>query len=203
MNFIINRLLIHAILEEFAKNGIEELKNSLEKLFNQLMLSERDECIGAAPYKRTPERRTHSNGFKNKKLLTRTGELNRKIPLLRNCDFYPSCLEKGEKVEQALKVALTEAYVQGVSRRRMKKLTEELCGKEISSTQVSRFAEVLDEEVIKLSHYRYLYIQSASPLFHSLFPFTLASLLGHFLHKNETRDRLYGTLNKLLYTFIC
>jgi transposase-like protein len=160
-----NTPIIHEILEEFAKNGIEELKNSLEKLFNQLMLSEREEFIGAAPYERTPERRTHSNGFKNKKLLTRTGELNLKIPQVRNCDFYPSCLEKGEKVEQALKVALAEAYVQGVSTRRMKKLTEELCGKEISSTQVSRFAEVLDEEVIKfknrlLSNYRYLYLDA-------------------------------------------
>lgn len=77
--------------------------------------------------------------------------------------FYPSCLEKGERVEQALKTALAEAYVQSVSTRRMKALTEELCGKEIS--EVSRFASILDEGVKKfregpLGHYRYLYLDA-------------------------------------------
>ncbi len=129
------------------------------------MLAEREDFIGAAPYERTPERKTHSNGFKNKKLLTRTGELNLKVPQVREGDFYPSCLEKGEKVEQALKVALAEAYVQGVSTRKMKELTEDLCGKEISSTQVSRFAKVLDEEVTQftnrlLGSYQYLYLDA-------------------------------------------
>jgi putative transposase len=160
-----NIAMIHAVLEEFSKEGITELKNSLEKLFNQLMLSEREDFIGAAPYERTPERKAYSNGFKNKKLLTRTGELNLQVPQVRDEEFYPSCLEKGEKVEQALKVALAEAYVQGVSTRKMKELTEELCGKEISSTQVSRFARVLDEEVVKfknrpLGNCRYLYLDA-------------------------------------------
>lgn len=160
-----NKAVIHEILEEFSKNGIEELKNSLERLLNQLMLAEREDFIGAAPYERTPERKTYSNGFKNKKLLTRSGELNLLVPQVREGDFYPSCLEKGEKVEQALKVALAEAYVQGVSTRKMKELTEELCGKEISSTQVSRFAAVLDEEVGKfanrpLDNYQYLYLDA-------------------------------------------
>lgn len=160
-----NTGMIHEILEDFAKTGINELKNSLEKLFNQLMLAEREEYIGASPYERTPDRKAYSNGFKNKKLLTRSGELHLQVPQVREGDFYPSCLEKGEKVEQALKVALAEAYVQGVSTRRMKELTEELCGKEISSSQVSRFAKVLDEEVSKfkerpLGSYCYLFLDA-------------------------------------------
>lgn len=160
-----NKALISEILEEFANNGISQLKETLERLFNQLMLAEREEVIGAAPYERTPERKGYSNGFKEKRLLTRSGELELLVPQTRGTDFYPSCLEKGEKVEQALKVALAEAYVQGVSTRRMKALTEELCGKEISSAQVSRFAEVLDEEVKKfkerpLGSYRYLYLDA-------------------------------------------
>lgn len=160
-----NKAMIQEILEDFAITGVTELKNSLEKLFNQLMLAEREDHIGAGPYERTPERKTHANGFKDKKLLTRTGELNLRVPQVREGDFYPSCLEKGEKVEQALKVALAEAYVQGVSTRRMRDLTEELCGKEISSSQVSRFARILDEEVIKfkerpLGSYCYLYLDA-------------------------------------------
>lgn len=160
-----NQALIHEILEDFAKRGISELKSSLERLFNQLMVAEREDYIGAGPYERTPERKDHSNGFKNKNLLTRSGELNLRVPQVREGDFYPSCLEQGERVEQALKLALAEAYLQGVSTRKMKEVTEELCGKEVSSTQVSRFARVFDEEVEKfknrpLGSYRYLYLDA-------------------------------------------
>ena len=160
-----NYTLIQEVLEQFATNGIDQLKSSLERLFNQLMLAEREEVVGASRYERTPERKGYCNGFKNKKLLTRSGELALQVPQVRDLDFYPSCLEKGEKVEQALKLALAEAYIQGVATRRMKALTEELCGKEISSTQVSRFAEVLDAEVQKfkerpLGACKYVYLDA-------------------------------------------
>lgn len=160
-----NKAMIHEVLEDFAKTGINQLKNSLERLFDQLMIAEREDYIGAGPYERTPDRKDYSNGFKNKTLLTRSGKLNLKIPQVREGDFYPSCLERGEKVEQALKLALAEAYVQGVSTRRMKEVTEELCGTKLSSTQVSRFAQVLDEEVRKfkerpLGNYRYFYLDA-------------------------------------------
>ena len=129
------------------------------------MLAEREDFVGAGRYERTSERKGHCNGFKNKNFLTRLGELQLQVPQVRNGDFYPTCLDKGEKVEQALKVALAEAYVQGVSTRRMKKVTEELCGKEIASTQVSRLAKVLDEEVEKfkkraLGCYVYLFLDA-------------------------------------------
>lgn len=160
-----NKYVIQEILEEFARTGIGQLKESLENLFNQLMIAERENFVGASPYERTPARHGHCNGFKEKKLLTRTGELALKIPQVRGEQFYPSCLEKGEKVEQALKQVLAEAYVQGVSTRKMKQITEELCGKEISSTQVSRFGAVLDEEVKKfkersLGSYTYLFLDA-------------------------------------------
>ena len=160
-----NKALVDEILEDFATNGINQLKESLERLFNELMIAEREDYIKAGPYERTPDRQGHSNGFKNKKLLSRTGQLELKVPQVRNGDFYPSCLEKGQRVEQALKLALAEAYVQGVSTRKMKEITEELCGVEISSTQVSRFSKVFDEEVQKfkkrpLGKYCYLYLDA-------------------------------------------
>jgi transposase-like protein len=160
-----NASLIDEVLNDFASRGMNELKDSLERLINQLMFAEREDAVGAAHYERTSERKGYCNGFKEKKLLTRSGELNLQVPQVRSMEFYPSCLEKGEKVEQALKLALAEAYVQGVSTRKMKAVTEELCGKEISSTQVSRFSAVLDEEVQKfkarpLGSYKYLYFDA-------------------------------------------
>lgn len=160
-----NQYMIQEVLEEFATHGISELKKSLERLFNQLMLAERESFVEAGPHERTEQRKGYCNGFKNKKLLTRSGELKLNIPQVREGGFYPSCLNKGEKVEQALKLALAEAYVQGVSTRKMKLLTEELCGKELSSTQVSRFAKLLDDEVEKfkrrpLGEYEYVYLDA-------------------------------------------
>lgn len=89
------------------------------------MLAEREDFVGAGLHERSDERKAQCNGFKNKKLLTRSGELKLSVPQVRQGGFYPSCLEKGERVEQALKLALAEAYVQGVSTRKMKALTEE------------------------------------------------------------------------------
>ena len=160
-----NRHMIEEVLEQFATQGINQLKESLEQLFNQLMLAEREDFVGAGPHERSDDRRGYCNGFKDKKLLTRSGELELKIPQVREGGFYPSCLAKGEKVEQALKLALAEAYVQGVSTRRMKAVTEELCGKELSSTQISRFSEALDVEVTKfksrpLGSYKYLFLDA-------------------------------------------
>ena len=160
-----NLAMIHETLEKLAHDGIADLKASLERLFNQLMLAEREDYIQAAPYERTDRRIDHCNGFKDKKLLTRGGELHLRVPQTRSSDFYPSCLNRGEKTEQALKVTLAEAYVQGVSTRKMKTLTEQLCGKEISSSQVSRFAATLDEEVKQfktrsLGSYCYLFLDA-------------------------------------------
>lgn len=68
-----NRHLIHEVLEDFAKAGMRQLNESLERLFNELMLAEREDFVKAAPYERTGDRRDYCNGFKNKKLLTRSG----------------------------------------------------------------------------------------------------------------------------------
>ena len=65
-----NKAMIHEILEGFAQTGIKELKDSLERLFNQLMIAEREDYIGVGPYERSPDRKYHSNGFKDKTLVT-------------------------------------------------------------------------------------------------------------------------------------
>ena len=79
--------------------------------------------------------------------MSRLGKLHLQVPQTRGVEFYPAALERGERSERALKLALAEMYVQGVSTRKVAEITRELCGCEVSSTQVSRAAEALDAEL--------------------------------------------------------
>ena len=115
---------------------------------NEAMKLERSAYLNAAPYERTDERRTHANGFKPKTVQSRVGELNLRVPQTRDSQFYPSALERGERSERALKLAIAEMYVQGVSTRKVAAITAELCGLDVTSTQVSRAAALLDEELM-------------------------------------------------------
>lgn len=130
-----------------ADNGFEGMADAIQILFNEAMKIERTQYIGAEPYQRTDQRRSYANGFKPKTVNSRMGKLELKVPQTRDGDFYPSALERGERSERALKLAVAEMYVQGVSTRKVAKITSELCGLEVSSTQVSRAAKLLDEEL--------------------------------------------------------
>jgi len=91
-------------------------------------------------------RRGYANGFKPKGLKTRVGMLNLKIPPVRKSVFYPSCLENEIRSERALGLSMAAMYVQGVSKRKVSRIVEELCGFEISSSDVNRASKLLDEE---------------------------------------------------------
>ena len=135
------------ILEELIEEGTEAFRGILEKLFNVAMQLERSEFLGAEAYERTASRRGYRNGFKGKRIQTRVGELHLEIPQVRGLRFYPKSLERGCRSEKALKLAIAEMYVMGVSTRKVTEITEQLCGLEISATQVSRVAGMLDEEL--------------------------------------------------------
>lgn len=130
-----------------ADNGFEGMANAMQILFNEAMRLERTEHMGAEPYERTDQRRGYANGFKAKTVNSRLGKLQLKVPQTRDGHFYPSALERGERSERALKLAIAEMYVQGVSTRKVAKITSELCGLDVTSTQVSRAAKLLDEEL--------------------------------------------------------
>ncbi|WP_226661131.1 IS256 family transposase [Microbulbifer aggregans] len=154
-----------AMAEILSEQGFDGLASALEVLLNELMLIEREQYLGAAAYERSEGRRGHANGFKPKRMRTRVGELELQVPQTRDSQFYPSVLEKGMRCERALRLALAEAYVQGVSTRKMAKVTEELCGLSLSSTQVSRAAKLLDKELEnwrsrELGSYPYLYLDA-------------------------------------------
>lgn len=137
--------VLEPILELLSEEGFDGLGAALEQLLNELMKMERSAHLRARPYERTGERRGYANGFKPKRVRTRMGELALAVPQTRETDFYPSCLERGLKSERALRLALAEAYVQGVSTRKMAQLSEQLCGVKVSSSEVSRAATALDE----------------------------------------------------------
>ena len=153
------------ILEELMEEGAEAFRSVLEKLLNLAIELERGEFLGADPYERTTRRRDHANGFKDKTVATRVGRLKLKIPQVRHLSFYPKSLERGCRSEKALKLAIAEMYVKGVSMRKVSQITEQLCGTAISATQVSRIAKLLDEELKQfrereLGEYRVVYLDA-------------------------------------------
>ena len=116
------------VIDQLIHGGFEALPDAIRILINAAMLVERQRFIGAGPYQRTDQRTAHANGFKPKTVQTRMGELTLAVPQVREGGFYPSSLEKGVRSERALKLALAEMYVQGVSTRKVAAITEQLCG---------------------------------------------------------------------------
>ena len=135
----------YTFAEELVEKGLDGLPEMMRILINQAMQAERSKFLQADEYERTEERKGHANGFKPKTLKTRIGEITFAVPQVREGGFYPSALEKGLRSERALTITLAEMYVQGVSTRKVKAITEQLCGVEISAMQVSRATAQLDE----------------------------------------------------------
>jgi putative transposase len=134
-------------VELIAERGLEGLPEALTMLIDTAMRLERERHLGVESYERSEQRRGYANGYKPKTVKTRVGELTLAVPQVREGGFYPQSLEKGLRSERALKLALAEMYVSGVSTRKVARITEQLCGFEVSSTQVSRCAAMLDEEL--------------------------------------------------------
>jgi len=135
-------------LEDLLSSGSENLLAEILQLgLQQLMELERDHHIGADHYERSTRRRTSRNGYKPRRLYKRVGTLHLRVPQTRDGEFYPSILQRYQRSEKALVAALAEAYVQGVSTRKMAKVTEQLLGKEFSATTISRFSQQLDTEL--------------------------------------------------------
>lgn len=140
--------LLNTVLQLLSDEGTAGLAEGVRLLVNEAMAQERARALQAQPYERTEHRQGHANGFKPKTLATRLGPIQFSVPQVRgDLDFYPSALEKGIRSEQALKLALAEMYVQGVSTRKVSAIVEQLCGHSVSSTQVSQCAAKLDAEL--------------------------------------------------------
>ena len=120
--------VLSQLYEVLVDAGFDGLGEALTVLLNEVMRLERSQHLQAQPYERSVQRRGYANGYKPKRVRTRVGELTLAVPQVREGDFYPGSLEKGLRSERALKVALAEMYVQGVSTRKLQRITEEMCG---------------------------------------------------------------------------
>lgn len=191
------------ILEHLISSGANNLKPVIEALLNEAMKMEREQALKAAPYERNHERTGYANGFKEREFGSRLGSLRVQIPQVRGLSFYPKSLEKGERSEKAIKLAVAEMYVQGVSTRKVAAITEELCGFEISSTQVSRCAKLLDEELQKFRErpltgkYAYVYFDAIyEKVRHDHTVISMATLIAIGVNEDGAREVL-GVSSKL------
>lgn len=140
--------LLNTVLQLLTEQGHSGFAEGIRLLVNEAMRQERSHVLQAQPYQRTDSRQGYANGFKDKTLNSRLGPISFDIPQVRGgVDFYPRALEKGRRSEQALKLALAEMYVQGVSTRKVSAIVEQLCGTSVSSTQVSQCAAKLDAQL--------------------------------------------------------
>jgi transposase-like protein len=157
---------LDAVMELLIENGFEVFADVLRILLNEAMKIERDNALGAALYERTDNRKGYANGYKPKTVDTRVGKMTVDVPQVRgDVDFYPSSLERGCRSERALKLAIAEMYVKGISTRRVTDVLEKMCGLDISSSQVSRASQALDEQLGKwrnrlLGEYPYLMLDA-------------------------------------------
>jgi putative transposase len=144
-NITITEELLHGL---FLSNGRDEaFSKLLEEIFNQVLLSQSTEQIGAQPYERTEGRTAYRNGFRDRQLTTRVGALTLRVPRHRNGQFSTELFARYQRSEQALVLAMMEMVINGVSTRKVEQITEELCGKKFSKSTVSALCKNLDPMV--------------------------------------------------------
>jgi transposase-like protein len=134
------------VLRKGEKPGGDVLVEGLRWLLQELMDVEVSAQIGAGRYERSSERTTQRNGYRSRPWDTRLGTLELAIPKLRQGSYFPSWLEPRRRAEQALVAVVAEAYVQGVSTRKVEALVQSLGIAGLSKSEVSRLCSVLDEQ---------------------------------------------------------
>ena len=137
------------VIQARSGSGNDPLRAILQHTIQQVLEEELTAFLNAEPYRRTEERRGYRNGYKPRVFKTRVGRLELMVPKDREGRFQTELFEKYQRSEKALVLAIAGMYVQGVSTRKVKKVTEDLCGLEISKSQVSALAKGLDAEISK------------------------------------------------------
>ncbi|HEY8803379.1 MAG TPA: IS256 family transposase [Candidatus Dormibacteraeota bacterium] len=139
-----------ALAEVLRKAGVEQadfLREGVRVLAEELMEMELAEHVGAERHERTAERSGYRNGYRERTWDTRVGTIELQVPRVRDGSFFPSLLEPRRRAERALVAVVQEAYIQGVSTRRVDDLVQALGMQGISKSQVSRMCAELDHEV--------------------------------------------------------
>jgi putative transposase len=127
------------------------LRTLVQQVVQQVLEVEMEETLGAAKGQRTETRVGYRSGYYPRSLVTRVGNIELRVPQDRQGQFRTEVFERYQRSEKALVGALTQMYVQGVSTRKVKAITEELCGHEFSASTISRLNQSLDEELEKFA----------------------------------------------------
>lgn len=133
--------------KELMSEQEDFLRPLIREILQEVLETEMEETVGAEKGERTPNRRGYRSGYYGRTLVTRVGKLELRVPQDRQGHFRTEVFERYQRSEKALVGAMTEMYVQGVSTRKVKAITEELCGHEVSASTISRLNVKLDEEL--------------------------------------------------------
>jgi putative transposase len=162
-----HRRLDAELVQEVLLDNPGFLREIVERVVQQLLEAEMTEHIGAASYERTENRTGQRNGYKPRTLRTRVGTLNLLVPQDREGTFSTRLFSRYQRNEKALVLALMQMYVEGVSTRKVKEVTEELCGTSFSKSLVSKLAGDLDAELeawrnrrLEARAYPYLFVDA-------------------------------------------
>lgn len=157
-------------LDNILREGSSDfLRKSLEKLYNMLMSLEVESKTGASRYERSPERKTSRNGNRSRPLETTVGVIDLAIPKLRKGSYMPSFIEARRMTDKALISVIQEAYINGVSTRKVDNLVESM-GLHIDKSKVSRLCKEIDDIVSEFRNrslsdkeYPYLWLDATFP----------------------------------------
>jgi transposase-like protein len=138
-------------LKEVVGEQEDLLRELVQQVVQHVLELEMEESLGAERSERTPGRLGYCSGYYSRGLTTRVGKLELRVPQDRQGRFRTEVFERYQRSEKALVGALAEMYVRGVLTRKVKAITEELCGHEFSASSISRINQSLDEELEKFA----------------------------------------------------
>jgi putative transposase len=126
---------------EIFGSGPDGLRELVQQIVQEVLEADMDGAVGAQKSERTAERVGYRSGYYTRTLVTRVGKLVLRVPQDRQGRFRTEVFERYQRSEKALVSALAEMYIQGVSTRKVKEITEQLCGHEFSAATISRVTE--------------------------------------------------------------
>jgi putative transposase len=162
-----NRRLDAQLVQEVLLDDPGFLREIVERVVPQILEAEMTEHLGAAPYERVEGCTGQRDGYKPRALRTRVGPLNLLVPQDREGTFSTRLFSRYQRNEKALVLALMEMYIEGVSTRNVKDITEAFCGTSVSKSLVSSLAGSLDLELnawrmrrLEAKAYPYLFVDA-------------------------------------------
>ena len=141
-------------LKALVADDRDLMKSLMKEALQEVLEAEMTELLGAGPHEREEGRRGYRAGHYERGLVTRIGKLELRVPRDRNGQFQTALFERYQRSEKAFVAALAEMYVQGVSTRKVKIITEELCGHGFSASSISAINKSLDEALTAFAERR-------------------------------------------------